>query len=150
MSFTPSPIMSYVSMQRIPGDWQVATHLLAKTSQFNTAICTQNGRTLGDTSFLLLITGFPFCCSRTLANLDQSNFTICGSIENFFSCKETTSLVFEKALFILCYWNWRNERCHFLLASVFIVELQDWWRAWYFNIISKIRSLENSHKSATK
>lgn len=52
------------------------------------------------TSFLFVIVNFPFAWSRVFANLDQTNFTIGSTIEEFISCRNISLLLLFILLFI--------------------------------------------------
>lgn len=88
-------------MQRIPGgrqkngNWAVKGKIDAATTRRKNAAerSSQSYHLIflshkRHTSFLFVVVDLPFGRSWALADLDQSDFTICSSIEDFLSCRE--------------------------------------------------------------
>lgn len=64
-------------------------YFINKTRHTEVQYCQQR------TSFLFVVVDLPFGCSWALTNLDQSYFTICGSIEDFLSCANIIDIILE-------------------------------------------------------
>lgn len=116
--------------------WEMVGVTVALDKTYNTEVEYYQQRT----SFLFVIVDLPFGCSWALTNLDQSYFTICGSIEDFLSCANIIDIILELIPLKKSYVSGHGGRW---LASIFVVQFQDRWRAGDFYLIGQLRSLQN-------